>query len=305
MVSSREQILERLRELVREARVLGPEFLMEMRSLVGVAENTRQHPPKADSDTWHGILGTCPAMLRVRDLVRKFAPAEVPVLLRGESGTGKDLVARALHEESPRRAEEMISENCASIPETLLESTLFGHKRGAFTGAVRDHPGHFAAADRGTLFLDEIGDMSLAMQAKLLRVLQEGEIRPLGGSRTRKVDVRVIAATNRDLEEMVANKSFRQDLFYRLNVLQIELPPLRDRGDDILLLAEHFLEVASTDGGRALELSDAARKAFASYRWPGNIRQLQNETQRLAALCSAPVVELEGLSPELRNSLRQ
>ncbi len=225
------------------------------------------------------------------------------MLLSGESGTGKDLVARALHEESSRRVENMISENCAAIPETLLESTLFGHKRGAFTGAVRDHPGHFAAADRGTLFLDEIGNMSMAMQAKLLRVLQEREIRPLGGTQTRKVDVRVIAATNRNLVGMVLEKSFREDLFYRLNVLQIELPPLRERGDDILLLAEHFLGVAATDGARALELSDAARKAIASYRWPGNVRQLQNETQRLAALCSAPVVELEDLSPELQNQI--
>ena len=145
-MSSREQILERLRELVREDRVFGPELLMEMRSLVGVAESTPEHRPTADAQAWHGILGTCPPILRIRDLVLKFAPAEVPVLLSGESGTGKDLVARALHEESPRHREKMISENCAAIPESLLESTLFGHKRGAFTGAVRDHPGHFAAA---------------------------------------------------------------------------------------------------------------------------------------------------------------
>ena len=198
-MSTRERILKKLRELVDEAAAVGPGLLDEMRGLLAPAGNTSPPPPMAAVEIWHGIIGTSPAMLKLRELVLKFAPSDVPVILRGESGTGKDLVARAIHEESPRRKERMVSENCAAIPETLLESTLFGHKRGSFTGAVRDHPGHFVTADRGTLFLDEVGDMPLTMQSKLLRVLQEGEVRPVGGSQVRKVDVRVLAATNQDL----------------------------------------------------------------------------------------------------------
>jgi transcriptional regulator with GAF, ATPase, and Fis domain len=288
---------------MKEAADLGPEFLEEMR---GVLMGEQNPPPKSRSkakskaEIWHGIIGTSPAMLKLRELVLKFAPSDVPVILRGESGTGKDLVARAIHEESPRRKERMVSENCAAIPETLLESTLFGHKRGSFTGAVRDHPGHFVTADRGTLFLDEVGDMPLTMQSKLLRVLQEGEVRPVGGSRVQKVDVRVLAATNQDLEKLVAEGNFRKDLFYRLNVLQVELPPLRQRGDDIVLLAGRFLSAASGSAGRQMCLGDAAGEVIAAYSWPGNVRQLQNEMQRVAALCDNSIVQPEDLSDEIR-----
>ena len=221
------------------------------------------------------------------------------MLVRGESGTGKDLVARAIHELGPRSSKPLVSENCAAIPETLLESVLFGHVRGAFTGAVRDHPGHFVAADKGTLFLDEIGDMALAMQVKLLRVLQEGEVRPVGGTKVRRIDVRVIAATNQNLEAMVPQGRFREDLYYRLDVLQIGLPPLRERGSDIVLLARHFLGEAGRRDGRQRTLSPAAEKVIAEARWPGNVRQLQNEMQRAAALVEGSVVEPTDLSDQL------
>jgi len=219
------------------------------------------------------------------------------VLVRGESGTGKDLVAKILHRLSPRRDGPMVAENCAAIPETLLESTLFGHVRGAFTGAVRDHEGHFVAAHGGTLFLDEIGDMPLTMQAKLLRALQEGEIRPVGGEKTRRVDVRVIAATNRDLEALVRTGAFREDLFYRLNVLQLTLPPLRARGEDVVLLARRILADAARRAGRDLVLSQEAEAALCARPWPGNIRQLQNELQRVATLTDGPVVTPADLEP--------
>ena len=229
-------------------------------------------------------------MLDVRELCKRFALVSAPVLIRGESGTGKDLVAKAIHELGPRAGKTFVSENCAAIPETLLESVLFGHVRGAFTGAVRDHPGHFVAADKSTLFLDEIGDMPLAMQAKLLRVLQEGEVRPVGGSKVRRVDVRVIAATNQDLEAMVPAGRFREDLYYRLDVLQVRLSPLRERGADIVLLARHLLEAACRRDGRQRTLSPAAEQLISEARWPGNVRQLQNEMQRATALVEGPVI---------------
>lgn len=256
-----------------------------------------------DEATWHGMIGASPAMLALRDSIERFATVDSPVLIRGESGTGKDLVARIIHSLGPRSDRPMVCENCAAIPENLLESVLFGHVRGSFTGAVRDHPGHFVAAHRGTLFLDEIGDMPLAMQAKILRVLQEGEVRAVGGEKVRKVDVRVIAATNRDLGQMVRDRTFREDLYFRLDVLSLELPPLRDRGDDVLRIARALLrQSAERAGGRALCLSDAAAAAIGRFEWPGNIRQLQNEIQRLAALADGPEVGLGDLSPEVRAS---
>jgi transcriptional regulator with GAF, ATPase, and Fis domain len=293
VVNERERILERLRELIAAAdEIEDPTLRAAMRALL------RDAPASpAGDDAWHGMIGTSPGMLEVRALIEKFAPANAPVLIQGESGTGKDVAARLLHGLGPRRAGPFVAENCAAIPETLLESLLFGHKRGAFTGAVRDHPGHFVAADKGTLFLDEIGDMALSMQAKLLRTLQESEVRPVGGDRVVKVDVRVIAASNQDLARLVSESRFRQDLFYRLNVLQLTMPPLRERGDDILVLARHFLRNAAA--GRELQLGDDACAALRAARWPGNVRQLQNEMQRVAALADGPVIGRADLSADL------
>ncbi|MBX3464268.1 MAG: sigma 54-interacting transcriptional regulator [Planctomycetes bacterium] len=257
-------------------------------------------PAPAAADAWQGVLGDSPVMQALRVRCAKFAAADAPVLLTGESGTGKERIAHALHALSRRRHGPFLAENCAAIPDGLLESVLFGHRKGAFTGAIKDHPGHFVAAHGGTLFLDEIGEMKLPLQAKLLRTLQEGEVRAVGDSRTRKVDVRVIAATNQDLAAAVRGKRFREDLYFRLDVLRIELPPLRARGDDVLLLARHFLAAATAATGRVLELGPDALAALRGARWPGNVRQLQNEMQRLAALCDGPVVTAQDLSPELR-----
>jgi transcriptional regulator with PAS, ATPase and Fis domain len=300
-LSDREEILARLMALLETARAVDdPTLLPEMQGMVQDMQRAQVAQTTPDRvDTFHGMIGNCPPMRAVQDLCKRFAAVSAPVLVRGESGTGKDLVARAIHELSPRAGGPFISENCAAIPETLLESVLFGHVRGAFTGAVRDHPGHFVAAHKGTLFLDEIGDMPLAMQAKLLRVLQEGEVRPVGGSKVRRVDVRVLAATNQDLEAMVAKGRFREDLYYRLDVLQVGLPPLRDRGPDILLLARHFLAEAGRRDGRRRTLSPAAEKVIAEARWPGNVRQLQNEMQRAAALVETETIEPKDLSGDL------
>ena len=301
-MSDRDEILARLKALLEGARALDdPTLLPEMQGLVQDVqqEQSPQTTTTAGENTFHGMIGDCPAVLEVQELCRRFARVSAPVLVRGESGTGKDLVARAIHELGPRAGKPLVSENCAAIPETLLESVLFGHVRGAFTGAVRDHPGHFVAADKGTLFLDEIGDMAPAMQAKLLRVLQEGEVRPVGGTKVRRIAVRVIAATNQDLEAMVPQGRFREDLYYRLDVLQLRLPTLRERGSDIVLLARHFLGEAGRRDGRQRTLSPAAEKVIAEAGWPGNVRQLQNEMQRAAALVEGSVVEPTDLSDQL------
>jgi transcriptional regulator with PAS, ATPase and Fis domain len=215
-------------------------------------------------------------------LVDRITPSALPILVSGESGTGKELVARAIHRNGPRGGRAFTTENCGSVPEPLLESTLFGHVRGAFTGALATRSGLFDIADGGTLFLDEIGEMSLAMQTKLLRVLQDGEIRPVGGERTRKVDVRVIAATHRDLEAMVAAGTFREDLFYRLNVVSVRVPALRERADDIPLLVERFIEKYA--GGRKMKVTRAAMDRLIAFSWPGNVRQLENEVRRALVL---------------------
>ena len=256
------------RALIARARERGGEAAVEaLRAEFGADEPSApiaisEVPPEA---IWHGMIGRAPAIVALRDRIRKFAQVNAPVLIRGESGTGKDLVARILHQLGPRREKPFVAENCAAIPETLLESVLFGHVRGAFTGAVRDHDGHFVAAHKGTLFLDEIGDTPLAMQAKLLRALQEGEVRPVGSDKVRRVDVRVIAATNRDLEKAVASGRFRQDLFFRLNVLELWLPPLRERGDDIVLLARALLVQAAERSGRALSFAPETERALLAY----------------------------------------
>ncbi|MEZ5988296.1 MAG: sigma-54 dependent transcriptional regulator [Planctomycetota bacterium] len=243
-----------------------------------------------------GIIGDCPAMQAVYELIAKLAPSDYPVLITGESGTGKELVARAIHEQSRRKARVFLSENCAAIPETLLESILFGHRKGSFTGAHRDNPGHFVAADKGTLFLDELGDMPLVMQGKLLRVLQDGEVRPVGGDKTIRVDVRLVAATNRDLDVLVREKRFREDLYYRLNVLQIQLPPLRERGDDVLVLADWFLQRSAAESGRAHVLGADAKELLRGQPWPGNVRQLENAIRRAVALAEGEEIGTRDLS---------
>ncbi|MCA8974962.1 MAG: sigma-54-dependent Fis family transcriptional regulator [Planctomycetes bacterium] len=297
----RDAILGALAELVRRAHETAPELLDELPDELARLLQPYRAEVAADGDEheWHGLTGSSPPMLALRKLIGKFAPTNAPVLITGDSGTGKERVAQALHELSRRSQGPMVAENCAAIPATLLESVLFGHKKGAFTGAIADHPGHFLAAHKGTLFLDEIGEMPLPLQAKLLRVLQEGEVRAVGDSKVRKIDVRMIAATNQDLERRVKAGTFREDLFFRLNVLRIEMPRLRERGDDILVLARRFLAAAGASMGRRPELSAAAAAALLRAPWPGNVRQLQNEIQRAVALGDGGAIDLADLSPEI------
>ncbi|MBX3275820.1 MAG: sigma 54-interacting transcriptional regulator, partial [Sandaracinaceae bacterium] len=247
----------------------------------------------SDAPAFAGIVRDSAAMRRVLSLVERVAPSDAPVLVCGESGTGKELVARAIHAASARREGPWVGENCSAIPETLLESTLFGHVRGAFTGADRARRGLFEIADGGTLFLDEIGEMSEAMQAKLLRVLQDGELRPIGGETTRKVDVRLVAATHRDLLALVEEGRFRRDLYYRIAVVSIELPPLRERPEDIPALVQELL--ARHAGGRSLRVEPAAMRALRAYRWPGNVRELENELRR-ALVLAEDVIDVSHLT---------
>ncbi|MEQ1893159.1 MAG: sigma-54 dependent transcriptional regulator, partial [Planctomycetota bacterium] len=227
-----------------------------------------------------GLIGDSPPMRAVYELIEKVAPSDVPVLVHGETGTGKELVARALHQRSRRAKKVFLAENCAAVAPSLLESELFGHKKGSFTHAIADRPGHFVAADGGTMFLDEIGDMPLEMQSKLLRVLENGELRPVGASAVVRVNVRVIAATHRDLALMVKERRFREDLYYRLNVVKLMLPPLRERGSDVALLVRFFL---ARFAGPGVELAPEALAALTAYPWPGNVRQLENELRRATA----------------------
>jgi len=247
------------------------------------------------------LIGASPAMQEVFDLVRRLAGSTAGVLITGESGTGKELVARAIHVASPRAARQFVAVNCAAIPDTLLESELFGYKRGAFTDARQDHPGMFLEADGGTLFFDEIAELSPALQAKLLRVLQEHEVRPLGATRPEKVDVRLISATNRDLDTRLRDGTFREDLFYRLNVIQVALPPLRDRGQDVLLLAEHFLAQSAARAGKPTRgFTPAALTTMLGYPWPGNVRELENVVERAVALTEATAIDVSDLPPQVR-----
>lgn len=299
-MSSADDILRTFDDLLQKAQAEAPGLLSELRArLDAVIQAGTAEPETAAETGWHGLIGECEPMLELRKFIEKFAMANAPVLITGESGTGKECVAQAVHEISRRNKQAFVAENCAAIPENLLESVLFGHKRGAFTGAVNDHPGHFVAAHRGTIFLDEIGEMPLPMQVKLLRVLQEGEVRAVGDSKVRKIDVRVIAATNQNLESAVKEGRFREDLYFRLNVLRLSMPPLRDRDNDIALLARRFLAVAVARTGRPLTLSQAAIDVMLKAKWPGNVRQLQNEMQRLSALADGPEVRADELSPEL------
>ena len=245
---------------------------------------------------WGNIIGRSAVMQEMFALIRRLSRSTASVLVTGASGTGKELVAKALHFNSPRRERPFVAINCAAIPDTLLESELFGYKRGAFTDARSDRAGLFVEADGGTMFLDEIAELSPALQAKLLRVLQEGEIRPLGAARSQKIDVRVVAATNKELEDRLANGSFREDLFYRLNVIHIHLPPLRDRAEDILPLAEHFLATAAGKAAKDIRaFHEAAKKVMLGYGWPGNVRELENVVERAVALTEGTLIRVEDL----------
>jgi two-component system nitrogen regulation response regulator NtrX len=237
------------------------------------------------------MVGTSPALQSVRDLIAKVGPTAARVLITGENGTGKELVARGLHEGSPRRDKAFVEVNCAAIPSELIESELFGHMKGSFTGAFADRAGKFEQADGGTLFLDEVGDMSLSAQAKLLRVLQEGVVTRIGGSKSIEVDVRVLAATNKDLEGEIAEGRFREDLLYRLNVVPIEVPPLRDRLEDIPRLVTHFAEqLAESAGVPGKKFADDAMARLQTRAWPGNIRELRNAVERALILAPGKVV---------------
>ncbi len=246
------------------------------------------------------ILGRSPKMLDVFELVQSIAPTQSTALITGESGTGKELVARAIHVYSQRKAEPFVSINCGALPESLLESELFGHMRGSFTGASTNKKGLFEVADRGSIFLDEIAEMSPAMQVKLLRVLQEKRFRRIGAAEETEVDVRVIAATNKNLEKMVEEKTFREDLYYRLNVIPIALPPLRERREDIPLLAEHFLTRSCGQMGKPIsKISDQAMEFLTAYDWPGNVRELENVIERAVALEMTRVILPERLPENL------
>ncbi len=251
--------------------------------------------------TFHGILGKSEAIEKVFSTIGKVAEYKTTVLIQGESGTGKELVARALHAGSSRKNKPFIPINCGAIPETLLESELFGHKKGAFTDAHADKKGLFAEANQGTLFLDEIGELPLTLQVKLLRVLQEGRIRPLGATRDQEADVRVVAATVRDLRREVEEHRFREDLYYRLNVLQITVPPLRDRRDDIMLLVEHFIERNNGRLGTKIRgLDPRTRKLLLDHPWPGNVRELENTIERAVVLAEGDTLTVGDLPERMR-----
>jgi two-component system response regulator HydG len=244
------------------------------------------------------IIGTSPRMKELFETLALAAPTEATVLLLGESGTGKELVANAIHQNSPRKDKPYVKVNCAALPETLLESELFGHEKGAFTGAIDKKKGRFERADGGTLFLDEIGEMSPPTQTKILRVLQEREFEAVGGTKTIEVDVRIIAATNKDLAEEVKRGKFREDLYYRLNVVPITIPPLRERTEDIPLLAEHFLRIYSEKNKRDITgFGPGMMEAFIGYNWPGNVRELENIVERTVIMSRDDTISLEDLPP--------
>ena len=274
-------------------------------------ENRELRRQLSDAAARPGILGRSPAMLAMQETIATVAPTEATVLITGESGTGKELVARALHSGSARADKPMVTVNCAALAENLLESELFGHEKGSFTGADRRREGRFVQANGGTLFLDEIGEMPLPLQAKLLRALQEGEVQRVGSDAPLTVDVRVLAATNRDLREEVARRRFREDLYFRLNVISLEVPPLRDRGEDIPVLAAHFLERFAGRNRKSIRgFSPQAVDSLLRYAWPGNVRELENAVERAVILCNGdlitrrelPAAITEAASPEEASS---
>ncbi len=271
---------------------------LERRALI--AQNRALRQQLEDLRAKGQLIGNSAAFRRVITLVEQVADSSATVLIQGESGTGKELVARAVHECSPRRPGPFVAVNCAALPETLLESELFGYERGAFTGAAGRKEGRFEMADGGTLFLDEVADLSLVTQPKILRVLQEGEFERLGGTRTIRVDVRIVTATNQDLPQMVREKRFREDLYYRLNVITVNVPTLRERSEDIGLLASHFLRVYAAKNNRRLEgFTDEALQRLEGYSWPGNVRQLENVIERSVVLARDRLIDARDLPEEV------
>jgi formate hydrogenlyase transcriptional activator len=252
------------------------------------------------------LIGSSSKFQTVLEQINMVAPVDSAVLIQGETGTGKEVIAKAIHEASPRRQNRFVALNCAAIPSALLESELFGHERGAFTGAVAQTTGRFQSADRGTLFLDEIGDLPLELQPKLLRALQEQQFERLGGGRTFQVDVRIIAATNQDLWQMVQERKFRADLYYRLNVFPITLPPLREREHDIPLLIEHFVQKFAKKQGKLIDrIPDEVTKILIRYSWPGNIRELQNVIERAVIITTGPVLDVRTIDVQATEHMTQ
>ncbi|HJL14024.1 MAG TPA: sigma 54-interacting transcriptional regulator [Sandaracinaceae bacterium LLY-WYZ-13_1] len=276
------------------------EALAERVLAAGAAEVEREAPPP-ELERYAGIVGQSPAMKSLFRMLERIRNSDATVLVLGENGTGKELVAKAIHAQSKRAQAAFVATNCSAFNDNLLESELFGHRRGSFTGAVADKPGLFSVADEGTFFMDEVGDMSPALQVKLLRVLQEGVFMPVGGTETKKVDVRIIAATNRDLAKMVEEGTFREDLYYRLHVVSLKVPPLRERMEDIPLLVDHFLGVLGERDGKAKVLTQRALAQLMTHDWPGNVRELENEMERVWVLSGDDkVIDEDLLSPSVR-----
>jgi two-component system, NtrC family, response regulator HydG len=279
-----------------DALLLAVERALQRRELAAETENLRRQLRSRDHAGLEGLLGTSPAMQRVYGMAKQVAPSRATVLITGESGTGKGELARALHALSPRAKSPFVALHCSALAESLLESELFGHEKGAFTGADKRRIGRFEQADGGTLFLDEIGEIPAATQVKLLRVLQEKTFERVGGNESIKVDVRLIAATNKDLATEVREKRFREDLYYRLNVVDIGMPPLRLRGQDVVILAEHFLSKFARENHRQLDgLSPAVRSKLMAHRWPGNVRELENAMERAVVFSEGNTVEADAL----------
>ena len=279
-----------------DALLIAVERTMERHELTREAENLRRQLRDRDHEGLEGLLGTSPAMQKIYRTARQVAPSRATVLITGESGTGKGELARAIHTLSPRAPRPFIALHCASLADSLLESELFGHERGAFTGADKRRIGRFEQADGGTLFLDEIGEISLLAQVKLLRVLQERTFERVGGNDVVKVDVRLVVATNKDLATEVREGRFREDLYYRLNVVHVEMPPLRLRGNDVVLLADHFLRRFARENQRRIDgFTDSARNKIVAHRWAGNVRELENAIERAVVLSTGAVVDAEDL----------
>jgi Nif-specific regulatory protein len=294
------RLLTIIASMIAQAVNLRRTFLEERQRLL--AENVRLQEELRDRFHPSNIIGASQAMQSVYDLIAQVSKSNTTVLIRGESGTGKELVAHAIHYNSLRTNKPFVKVNCAALPETILESELFGHEKGAFTGAVSMRKGRFEQADSGTIFLDEVGDFSPATQIKLLRVIQEREFERVGGNSTIKVDVRIIAATNRDLEQLIETNRFRQDLYYRLNVFPIHIPPLRERRTDILLLANHFVEKYASDKNTIKRISTPAIDMMMSYHWPGNVRELENCIERASLLSTDGVIHGHHLPPTLQTA---